>query len=403
MSEEQIRLLETVAIRNVGGLTYKAVQELNNSGLIESSCFIDLAGLINALKNLDLSERTDISVRECIKNSDKIKRAIDNYLRIITKDRIDIVPSYDLDYPYEWKNLSGMPDIVFAKGDKHVLSSITTAGAVSMVGSRKPGRYAEYATEEFSKKITNEGIVIVSGLAIGIDSVAHRACIEAGGKTVGIIPCGPDVIYPYQNKDLYETISSNGVILSELPPGEPVIKQYFPARNRLISAISDSCLIMEAGMYSGTLHTASFAAAQGKDVFVLPNSIYSENSIGGLELLRDGAEVLIDSETVVDRVRGEIDKRRLLMGDDFPGKNNKGERDIKLLRTLCRKSKDALTEDEWKRVVLDEISIKPVNIDDLSSSLAIPVSFLAAIVTELETNRHIENRYGKYVLTIPKR
>ncbi len=403
MNEEQNRLLETVAIRNVGRLTFKAVQELKHSGLIKSPCFINMASLISANKSIELSEKTRISVRECIKNSDKINRAVESYSGIINKERIDIVPSYDKNYPYEWKYLSGMPDIVFVKGDKSILGNITTSGAVSIVGSRKPGRYAEYATEEFSKKIAKEGIVIVSGLALGIDAVAHKACIEAGGKTVGIIPCGPDVVYPYQNVDLYGAICSNGAILSELPPGEPVIKQYFPARNRLISAISDSCLIMEAGMYSGTLHTASFAAAQGKDVFVLPNSIYSENSIGGLELLRDGAEVLIDSETVVDRVRGEIDKRRLLMGDSFPGKSNSEERDIKLLRNLSRKNKEALTEEEWKRVVLDEISVKPVNIDDLSSTLAIPVSFLSAIVTELETTRHVENRHGKYVLTIPKR
>ncbi|MCQ2516795.1 MAG: DNA-processing protein DprA [Saccharofermentans sp.] len=403
MDDKGISLLETVAIRNVGKLNYKAVQELKSTGTLDSSCHISLGYLKSVLKNCSLSDRTSVGVRECINNTYKINHAIEKYIGIIEKEKLWIIPSYDKDYPYEWKNLTGMPEIVFAKGNKNILSDITSSGAVSIVGSRKPGRYAEYATEEFSKNISLEGIAIVSGLALGIDASAHKACLKAEGKTVAIIPCGADGVYPYQNIDLYREISAKGVIISELPPGEPVIKQYFPARNRLISALSDSCLIMEAGMYSGTLHTASFAAAQGKDVFVLPNSIYSENSIGGLELLRDGAEVLIDSDTVIERVRGEVEKRRMLMGSSFPEKNKSGERTIEVLRTLAKKNKDLLSEKEWKRVVLDEISAKPINIDDLSSVLAIPISFLASLVSELETTNQIENRQGKYVLTIPRR
>lgn len=397
------KLLETVAIRNVGKLNFKVVMELKATNTLKSACYISLDYLKDVIKNQELSERTSICVMECIRNAGKIKLSVENYYKIIEKEKITVLPSFDLDYPFEWKHLTGMPEIVFLKGDKKLLSKITTNGAVAMVGSRKPGRYAEYATEQFAREISSEDIAIVSGLAIGIDTVAHKACLSQNGTTIALLPCGVDNVYPYVNKDIYEKISNIGVVMSELPPGESVIKQYFPARNRLISALSDCCLIMEAGMYSGTLHTASFAAAQGKDVFVLPNSIYSENSIGGLELLRDGAEVLIDSNTVVERVRGEIEKRRLLLGDEFPFKSKNGEKSIEELRLLAQKGKDKLSEEEWKKVIIDEISIRPINIDSLASRLAIPISFLASLVTELETQNLVENCNGKYVLTIPRR
>jgi len=403
MSDINIGLLETVAIRYAGHLDYKAVKELTRFPNLMTPCYISINSLQNMLKNTELSNRTSMLVEDCIKNADKIKHSVENYARIVEKEKIEIIPSYDPNYPYEWKYITGMPEIIFTKGNKDLLDKMTIKGSVSIVGSRKPGRYAEYATEEFSKTISHEGIIIVSGMALGIDAAAHRACINESGSSIAVLPCGVDNIYPYKNHDIYENLCANGLVLSELPPGEPVIKQYFPARNRLISALSDACLIMEAGMYSGTLHTASFAASQGKDVFVLPNSIYSENSIGGLELLRDGAEVLIDSDTVIDRVRGEIEKRKMLLGDDFCEENSNGEKPIEVLRNLSRKNKEGLSEDEWKRILLDEISIKPVNIDDLVAVYGLPISFIASLVSELEIKGMVENTNGKYVLTIPKR
>ena len=235
-------------------------------------------------------------------------------------------------------------------------------------------------------------------MALGIDRKAHESCLNESGKTVAVIAGGADVVYPYKNKDIYEKISSEGVVITELPPGQEVLRQYFPSRNRLISALSDACLIMEAGMYSGTLHTASFAAAQGKDVFVLPNSIYYENSIGGLLLIRDGAEVLIDADTVYERIVNEIDNRRAALEDLFPdrGKN----RTIGMLRKTAKSDPQSLSEDDWKEVVCDEISERPKNIDDLCISLGIPFSYLSSLVTLLEMEGRIANENGKYVLTI---
>ena len=151
-------------------------------------------------------------------------------------------------------------------------------------------------------------------------------------------------------------------------------------------------------MYSGTLHTASFAGNQGKDVFVLPNSIYSDNSLGGLLLLRDGAEVLIDVQSVYERILQVVDSRRA----DLEDMNSEAGTGITELRCRVKNDPESLSEDDWKAVVCDEISERPKNIDDLCISLGIPISYLSSLVTMLETEGRIANEKGKYVLTIRK-
>ncbi|MBR1796924.1 MAG: DNA-processing protein DprA [Clostridiales bacterium] len=400
MNDRYIRLLENTAIRYVTAMDYRTVRELISCGCLGEGEYFDLKDIKRIYKDQKvtlLSDRSRMIISEVIKAEDKVKKALDRYIDITQKENIRIIEREHEDYPFSWKCLSGMPPVFFAKGDTSILSDITRKGAASIVGSRKPGRYSLYATSEFSKALSEKGVAIVSGMAVGIDRMAHVNCMDIGGRTVAVIAGGADVIYPSQNRDIYDRICSEGVLITELPPGQEVLKQYFPSRNRLISALSDVCLIMEAGLYSGTLHTASFAASQGKDVFVLPNSIYAENSIGGLMLIRDGAEVLIDVDTVYDRIENEINNRRLLIND---GSASDDERDIQSLRRLAKDDPEKLNEDEWKSVVCDEISEKPRNIDELCISLGIPFTYLSSIVTMLETEGRIANDMGRYVLTM---
>ena len=401
MPDKDIMLLENTAIRYITPMDHRTYTELISKGLMDEGCYYDLEDIKRIGVKLDgsgLSDRSAMIIREVIKCSDKVRKAVDDYADIAERDGIKTVCKDDPDYPFSWKMLTGMPPVFFAKGDTSILRQITYTGAAAIVGSRKPGRYSLYATEQFSSALARKDVVIVSGLALGIDRKAHEACLNEGKKTVAVTAGGANIIYPYQNRDIYERIMSEGVLITELPPGQEVLRQYFPSRNRLISALSDSVLIMEAGLYSGTLHTASFAAAQGKDVFVLPNSIYSENSIGGLMLLRDGAEVLIDADTVYERIMGETENRRLLL--DEPSMLPGDMFDKNRLRQMAKTSPDELNEEQWKLIVYDEISERPKNIDELCISLGIPFSFLSAIVTGLETEGKIANERGRYVLTI---
>ena len=396
MEERCVKLLEYEAIRFVTKMDYRVLRELESSGVLKDNPYPCLDDFRSIRKDFDtslLSDKAVSKIDDVISNAGKVQQARDRYAEGLERYGIDIVCREDKEYPFTWKNLSGMPRLFFTKGDKSILSDITYKGAVSVVGSRTPGRYSLYATGQFSGDLSKKGVAVVSGLAFGIDRKAHEACLDAAGKTVAITAGGADVIYPFQNADIYDRICAEGVIVTELPPGQEVLKQYFPSRNRLISALGDACLIMEAGMYSGTLHTASFAGAQGKDVFVLPGSIYDKNALGGLLLLRDGAEVLIDVDTVYERIQTEIGNRLILLNE-----KPHNQPDTAYLRTLAKSDPEKLNEDEWKTVICDEISEKPRNIDELCISLGIPFTYLSSVVTMLETEGRIENDRGKYVL-----
>ena len=403
MTEQELRLLEHAAIRNVTTIDYKVWNELELTGAMFRNDYPMLSELSRILKDKNkymLSERTVIRLEEAVDHADKVRESVDGYVRAMDRNDIKVLSRSDYRYPMSWNDLSGMPPVFFAKGDLDILNKVTYSGAAAVVGSRDPGRYSLYATAEFTQKLVRKNVVIVSGMALGIDRRAHEACLDEGGSTIAIVPGGIDVIYPYQNRDIYDRISDNGLLVSEMPPGQQVIKQYFPSRNRLISALSDVCLIMEAGMFSGTLHTASFAASQGKDVFVLPNSIYCKNSIGGLMLLRDGAEVLIDEDAVLDRIFNAVKNRGMEIETSMDNAVGRGEIGIESLRNLAREHPDELDEDDWKRIVCDEISERPKDIDEICTCLGIPFSFLSALITNLETDGKIANEKGKYVLTI---
>lgn len=399
----ELRLLEHTAIRYETKMDYKVWRELESLGLIfkkDYPVISDLERIYKNRKTAMISDRSVTLIHDALVHDDVVRRTVDKYVSLTQKNSIKMICSSDNCYPQSWNNYSGMPPVVFAKGDLEVLSHAGSRGSASIVGSRQPGRYSLYATSEFAASLSKKGIVIVSGMALGIDRQAHERCLDEDGETIAVVPGGCDVIYPFQNRDIYDRICEHGLVISELPPGQEVIKQYFPSRNRLISALGDVCLIMEAGIHSGTLHTASYAANQGKDVFVLPNSIYSENSLGGLLLLRDGAEVLIDADTVLERISIE-NKNRYLNDEEFMQRCEShsgispGD-----LKDIAKENPDELDEHDWKRIVCDEISERPKNIDELAISLGIPFSFLSALVIGLETEGVIANEKGKYVLTI---
>ncbi len=391
--------LEYTAIRFSGGLSYRIVNELVDSSLISSYKEINIKNLCDLLKNKDisrLSDKTKDVIKELIKKRDGIKYKVDSYIESINKNNIGIVSCDDDLYPKSWMHISGMPKVIFTRGNQLLLDCCYDNGSIAIVGSRNPGRYSLYATNQFTKDFVDKKIVVVSGGALGIDRACHETALLNRGHTIAVAPCGLDSIYPYKNKDIFEMMYHNGLVISELPPGQKVLKQYFPARNRLISALSDVCLVMEAGLYSGTLHTASFSAAYGKDVFVLPNNIYVENSIGGLKLLQDGAEILLNSEEVIERVALRVFER---LKDKFLRNELNHKSDIDGLRTLAREAPDVLFEDDWKKLICDEVSEKPKSIDEISFVLPLQFGHLSILVSELELEGRIENEAGKYFLT----
>lgn len=234
---------------------------------------------INYLKQINKKRITDKT----------LKKDLNKYLEYIKKHNINIISYKDKEYPNKLHMIPNKPVVLFVKGN---LDSINNESA-AIVGSRKCTKYGLKATEYFSKELSKKNINIVSGLAKGVDSVAHKCCIETGGKTIAVLGHGLDFIYPKENTKLaIEILQSGGAIISEYLPGTPIRKDHFPRRNRIISGLADIVIVTEASKKSGSLITANHAIEQGKEVWVVPGDIFSDTSSGSNELIKDGANIL---------------------------------------------------------------------------------------------------------------
>ena len=191
------------------------------------------------------------------------------------------------------RNISSPPPALFIDGDPDLL----WRPQLAVIGSRNPTAGGRDNARDFASELTRQGMTVTSGLASGIDSVAHAAALDAGGFTIAVTGTGLDLVYPPSSSALAERIREHGVLVSELPPGTPARRAHFPSRNRIISGLSLGVLVIEAGLRSGTLITARLAGNQGREVFALPGSIHNPMSKGCHRLIRDGARLV---ETVAE-------------------------------------------------------------------------------------------------------
>ncbi len=217
----------------------------------------------------------------------------------LEKEKVQIISIFDENYPKKLKNIINPPGILYCKGDMNCLSNLS----IGIVGSRKATDYGKFCADKFARELSDLGITIVSGLAYGIDTIAHKSTLKAKGKTIGVIGCGINIIYPSKNRELYEEIeNSGGAIITEYPFDMKPVSFNFPNRNRIISGLSCGVLVVEAQDKSGTLITASHAADQGRDVFAIPGNINSIFSIGTNKLIKDGAKPVMNVEDIIEEI-----------------------------------------------------------------------------------------------------
>lgn len=243
----------------------------------------------NLVKNAVFDEKELLDVKEKLLNIDKEK------FRNMVEDELykyDIVPlTYFSDgYPEKLKEIDVPPLVLYTKGDVSLLSK----KSIAIVGTRKPSDYGRLVCERFVKELSGAGLVTVSGLAYGIDTVVAESTLSNGGKTIAVLGGGLDSIYPFQNKQLSERIANNGLLVSEYRPKVKPTNYSFINRNRLVSGLSLGTLIIEAGKVSGTMSTAKFAIDQGRELFVVPGNINSPQSEGTNNLIDE----LPDSFTI---------------------------------------------------------------------------------------------------------
>ena len=208
-----------------------------------------------------------------------------------------------MEYPDSLRRIYNPPQILYCIGDVELLKCFS----IGIVGCRGSSSYGNKIAKIFSSKLSEKGVCIISGLAIGIDKVAHEGAIKNIGKTIAVLGSGIDVIYPKENEELYNKIIENGgLIISEFEPGTPPSKYTFPKRNRIISGLSSGIVVIEAKQKSGTMITVEYALEQGKNVYVIPGNIDSLNSVGTNALIKQGAKLVTNYMEVLEDCKDEL-------------------------------------------------------------------------------------------------
>jgi len=229
----------------------------------------------------------------------KLRKTVDpkEEMLKLKKLGVSILTIKDKNYPRLLTEIADPPALLYVKGEIKAEDEL----AIAVVGSRKYSSYGARVTQEITAKLSEQGIAIISGLALGIDTFAHQAALEsASGRTIAVLGCGLDQIYPSSNQQLARRIiNGRGAIISEYPIGTPALKYNFPVRNRIIAGLSLGVLVVEATLKSGTFLTAKSALEYNREVFAVPGSIYSANSEGANNLIKMGAKVVIDANDVL--------------------------------------------------------------------------------------------------------
>lgn len=228
----------------------------------------------------------------------------------IRSKNIGVLTILDSEYPPLLKKIAQPPWIIYYKGD----CSLLTGSTIAMVGTRRPTPYGLRVTQQFAEQLAELGWTIVSGMASGIDGVAHRSVLKVHGKTVAVLGCGVDVLYPKNHRTLYEQLVSGGLVISEMPPGTQPHPGLFPQRNRIISGLSYGTIVVEAAEKSGSLITANYSVEEGREVFAVPGPITSDKSGGTNSLIQQGAKSISKIEHIIEEFPylsfQEIEKNR---------------------------------------------------------------------------------------------
>lgn len=218
----------------------------------------------------------------------------------IIKNEIGILKYFDEKYPCKLRNIFDPPAVLYSRGNIRNLKS------VGIIGSRAASSYGASVALDLSYSVAKEGYAVISGLAKGIDSFAHKGALKALGHTTAVLGCAVDVCYPKENKYLMDLICENGLVISEYIPGSSPQKRHFPERNRIISGVSDCIVVVEARTGSGSLITVEFALEHGKEVFAVPGNIDSKNSEGTNLMIRDGARPVLNAADFLEDLRAII-------------------------------------------------------------------------------------------------
>lgn len=347
------------------------------SGLpkIGSKRYMALINYFGSAKNVFESSREEL-IKSNIINEEMVdmiisKRdtdKIDRYLKKVKENDITVYTIDEEGYPENLKNIYDPPPVLYVKG------KITKedTNSIAIVGSRKATEYGLKTAEQFGKELAEAGFTVVSGMALGIDSAAHRGALKAGGRTIAVFACGLNYIYPRSGLNLAKEIIKNGAIISEYPLGIEAIPQNFPARNRIISGMVKGVLIVEANKKSGSLITGDFALEQGRDVFAVPGNINSPSSKGTNELIKNGAKLVDSISDIIEEYYGLLD-----------------------MNNVCTKE---IVFNETEAEIINLLKISGKSLDDIIEAISIEPSKVLSAITLLEIRCVIKQIDGAFYI-----
>ncbi len=295
---------------------------------------------------------------------DKHRRSFkyEEYAAKLDKYSIRVITQKDDQYPKLLLEIENAPTVLYVRGELKQADSV----AIAVVGSRKVTSYGKEVAYKIASELAASGITVVSGLALGVDSIAHQAALDVGGRTIAVLGNGLDTVYPPTHRVLAQKIVKNGALISEYPLGYPAMPYNFPQRNRIVSGISLGVVVIEGTEKSGTLLTASHAAAQGREVFAVPGPITSPNAGAPNILLRNGAKLVTSAKDILEEL--DLGTRHLAIGN-----------------------REILPETKEEIELFAILEIEPLHVDEITRRLGKDTGVVLSTITTMELKGMIKN------------
>lgn len=320
----------------------------------------------NQLKKIGL---TDLEIDKIVNNRNKIKP--DQELNKLLNLNVRVIFYDDELYPENLRNIFNPPAMLYLRG----ILKPEDYKSIAIVGARKATPYGAMMAEKIAGDLANNGVCVVSGMARGIDTAAHKGCLNKNGRTIAVLGCGVDVVYPQENKKLMSGIMATGAVISEFPLGTMPLPIYFPIRNRIISGLSLGTVVVEAAEKSGSLITADQALEQGREVFAVPGNITSNFSKGPHKLIKQGAKI-------VENVQDILEEFPWLFGT------------LKKSPLLIPSGPTQLTLDE--NIIFRFLSAEPIHIDNLIGLTGLPSGKTASQLMVMELKGLVRQLPGQF-------
>ena len=298
------------------------------------------------------------------------KVSLDEEMARIERMGVRVLTWEDPAYPPRLRQIHAPPPVLYVKGD--ILPR--DEWAVSVVGTRRPTVYGREAARFLASGLARNGVTVVSGLARGIDSIAHRAALEAGGRTIAVLGSGIDIIYPPEHRNLARAIAEHGAVITEYPLGTRPEGSNFPPRNRIISGLCLGVVIVEAGRGSGALITADYAAEQGREVFAVPGSIFSKASEGTNQLIQQGAKLVLSVADILEELNLTMVTQQV-------------------------EARQLIPENETEALLLQYLSAEPTHVDEIRRRSGLPIATVSSTLALMELKGMVRQVGGMhYVL-----